>query len=145
VSQENIEAVRAAFYPPGAPNLVPRFADKERLAATLERYLHPDFELVHHELAPPEFKPAGPGARAFVEMYAEWLSAWETFHITPLEFHDLDDRVLAIVRMGGRTKTHGAQVDQESAVLFGVEDGLIRWIKLFTQAEDARREAGVGD
>jgi ketosteroid isomerase-like protein len=143
VSQENIEAVRAAFYPTGAPNLVPRFADKETLAAALERYLHPDFELVHHELAPPEFKPAGPGARAFVDMYAEWLGAWETFHITPLEFHDLDDRVLVIVRMGGRTKTHGAEVEQESAVMFGVEAGLVRSVKLFTVADDARREAGL--
>jgi ketosteroid isomerase-like protein len=78
-------------------------------------------------------------------MYAEWLSAWETFHVTPLEFHDLGDRVLAVVRMGGRTRTEGAQVDQESAVLFGIEDGLIRTVKLFTRADQARREAGVSE
>jgi ketosteroid isomerase-like protein len=142
MSQASIELVRRAFYPPGAPDLVSTFADRDALAATLEPYLHPDFEVVEHEMAPPDLR-GGKGGRAFVDMYAEWLGAWESFHVTPIEFHDLGDRVLAVVRMGGRTRTHGAEVEQESAVIFGIEEGLIRSVKLFTQAEDARREAGL--
>jgi ketosteroid isomerase-like protein len=103
--------------------------------------VHPDLETLTTEKDPSI--QSGKGVRAFVDSYAEWLSAWETFHATPIELHDLGDRVLAVVRMGGRTKTHGAEVEQWSAVIFEVADGLVRAVKFFTTAEDARREAGL--
>ncbi|MGH2953397.1 MAG: nuclear transport factor 2 family protein [Solirubrobacterales bacterium] len=142
-STENIELVRSALYPPGAPDLVAMFADRDAVAARLEPYLHPDFETIHHEMAPPDWQPAGKGVRALVDAYAEWLSAWQTLRIHPVEFHDLGDRVLVLVRMTGTTKTHGAEVEQESAVIAGVEHGVVRTVKFFTRAEHALREAGL--
>lgn len=141
---DNVELVRRAFYPSGAPDLVERFADRDAMTARIAPYLHPDFEMLAHHMAPPGLS-GGKGARGFVDNYAEWLSAWLSFRVTPIEFHDLGDRVLAVVRMGGRTRTHRGEVEQESAAIFGIEGGLIRSVKLFTRAGDARREAGLQD
>jgi ketosteroid isomerase-like protein len=136
---QNVELIRRAFYPPSAPDLVRLFADRDAVTAWLEPFVHPDLETLEQDPSIPSAK----GVRAFVDAYAEWLSAWETFHATPTELHDLGDRVLAVVRMGGRTKTHGVEVEQWSAVIFEVADGLVRAVKFFTTAEDARREAGL--
>lgn len=142
MSVEDVELVRRAFYPSDTTDLVSRFADRDALTARLEPYLHPDFEVLDHELAPPGFE-SGKGARRYVDIYAEWLSAWASFHVAPVEFHDLGDRVVSIVRMTGATVTHGAEVEQKSAVIFGIEHGLVRSVKFFTHADDACREAGL--
>ncbi len=141
MSQENVDLVRGAFYPPGAPDLVRLFADRDAVVAWLEPHLHRDFETLTAE-KDPSIRSAK-GVRGFVDSYAEWLSAWETFHARQTELHDLGDRVLAVVRMGGRTRTHGAEVEQWSAVIFHVADGVVRSAKFFTTADEARREAGV--
>lgn len=141
MSQDNVELVRRAFYPPGAPDLVRLFADRDAVAAWLEPVVHPDIETQAPDKDPSI--QAGKGLRHFVAAYAEWLSAWETFHATPVELHDLGDRVLAVVRMGGRTKTHRVEVEQWSAVLFDVADGRVTAATFFTTADDARHEAGL--
>ena len=140
-TRANVELVRRAFYPPGAPDLVQLFADRDAVASWLEPFLHPDFETIQTDLSIEGAK----GVLAFVDSYAEWLSAWETFHTKQVELEGLGDRVLAVVRMGGRTKAHGVEVEQWSAVVFRIESGRVRSAKFYTVADEARREAGLAD
>jgi ketosteroid isomerase-like protein len=53
------------------------------------------------------------GADGITEGWGDFLSAWDGFHTEVDEYRELDDeRVLVLVRFGGRGKTSGLAVDQ---------------------------------
>jgi ketosteroid isomerase-like protein len=75
------------------------------------------------------------------EAWARFLDAWEDYRVEAEEYRELDDeRVLALIRIGGRGKTSGLEVGQvraEAANLFHIRDGKVTRLVLYWDRERA--------
>lgn len=61
------------------------------------------------------------GAEGITKGWGDFLSAWDGFHTEVDEYRELDgERVLVLVRFGGRGKTSGLAVDQMRSKSAGV-------------------------
>jgi hypothetical protein len=156
MSAENVELARSIF--PGTYDLAGLFADPKAYAAfraALEARVHSDLEIV---LPPEAVPPADPGtgipsgsSRAtsfgidgFMAGFGDWLSAWESWVITPDEVIDVDDeRVLVLLDIEARSKTHGVEMPVEGANLLTVRDGKLARLELFLDRAEARAAAGL--
>jgi ketosteroid isomerase-like protein len=58
------------------------------------------------------------GIRAF---YAEVLDIWESFTWEPIELHELDDLVVAVLHSTGKGRGSGLELDRRSAMLWRVD------------------------
>jgi 2-(1,2-epoxy-1,2-dihydrophenyl)acetyl-CoA isomerase len=69
------------------------------------------------------------GLRGMTEGWRDFLNAWEGFGIEAEEYLELDDeRVLALVRLSGRGKTSGLELEQmgtKAAALFHIRAGKV--------------------
>jgi ketosteroid isomerase-like protein len=115
------------------------------LDAVAERYWHPEIELV----VPPEWAALLGQERAAGrdDVVAVYKSATAAIEDSQAEIIDLDpagDEFVVTMRFRGRGQTSG--VDVESLRLFQVlriEDGMVRRIRFFNDAEAARAAAGA--
>jgi hypothetical protein len=154
VGRENLEVARQLY--PAQLDLAQIFAGPDRLAvmrAAQEPLVHPDFETV----ADPDYvmllgTPAGGepgqtvfvGIDGFVNVFREWLAAWESWTVTPREFVDLPgERVLVEIEIVGRSKAAGMEISTEGGNVLTFGDHRLRRLELFFRREDARRAAGV--
>jgi ketosteroid isomerase-like protein len=60
------------------------------------------------------------GIRAF---YAEVLDVWESFTWEPIEMHELDNLVVAVLHSRGKGRGSGVELDRHSAMLWRVDQG----------------------
>jgi len=119
-------------------------ADWERGDWSATGWAHPEIELV---LA------SGPEHRRFSGLagvsdgWREFLSAWEDFRIVVDEYLELDGgRVLVLIHNTGRGRASGVEVGpmrQRSANLFEIEDGKVRRLTAYWDAEAALTELGL--
>jgi ketosteroid isomerase-like protein len=58
------------------------------------------------------------GIRAF---YAEVLDVWESFTWEPIELHEVDDLVVAVLHSRGKGRGSGVELDRRSAMLWRVD------------------------
>jgi ketosteroid isomerase-like protein len=58
------------------------------------------------------------GIRAF---YAEVLDIWESFTWEPIELHEVDDLVVAVLHSRGKGRGSGVELDRRSAMLWRVD------------------------
>ena len=152
MSHENIEVVRRLY--PGTFDLVATLADPtgfEALRVMFEPLAHPDFETVSvpgqiplsgasaEDLSQPSFH----GVDGFVSAFRDWLSAWESWVVTATAFIDVDEnRVLAMLDVLARSKTHQVEMPIEGANLVTLRDGKIARLELFFDRAQAREVAG---
>ena len=68
------------------------------------------------------------GLDGFVSGFGDWLSAWETWVVTPTDFIDVDEnRVLVMLHIRARSKTHQVEMPVEGANLGrSIKDGKAR-------------------
>jgi ketosteroid isomerase-like protein len=59
------------------------------------------------------------GIRAF---YAEVLDIWESFTWEPIELHELDNLVVAVLHSTGKGRSSGLELDRRSAMLWRVDN-----------------------
>jgi ketosteroid isomerase-like protein len=59
------------------------------------------------------------GIRAF---YAEVLDIWESFTWEPIELHEVDDLVVAVLHSRGKGRGSGLELDRRSAMLWRVDN-----------------------
>lgn len=59
------------------------------------------------------------GIRAF---YTEVLDIWESFTWEPVEMHEVDDLVVAVLHSRGKGRGSGLELDRRSAMLWRVDD-----------------------
>src|SRR5205809_5432604 len=111
---ENLDLVRSIY------------AAWERGDFSSAGWAHPDIELVIAE-GPDQGTLRGMGAMA--QAWRDFLSAWEDYRVEAEEYRELDgDRVLVLMRHGGRGETSGLEVEQlktAGANLFHVRDGKV--------------------
>ena len=152
MSQENVEIARRLF--PGEVDVVAVLADRKALDATLGPLVQPDFETV---TVPGQVPVSGAGAQdasrpvlrgldGFVSGFGDWLSAWETWVVTPTDFIDVDEnRVLVMLDIRARSKTHQVEMPVEGANLLTIKDGRLARVELFFERGQAREAAGLSE
>jgi hypothetical protein len=158
MSQENVEIVRRLY--PGTVDLVATLADPGRVEATravFEPLVHPDFETVavagqvplsHAGAEFPEgsSRPTYYGLDGFVAAFLDWLSAWESWAVTATDFIDVDEnRVLVLLDVRARSKTHQVEMPIDAANLLTLRDGRVARLELFFERAQALEAAGLSE
>jgi hypothetical protein len=152
MSQENLEVAQRLY--PGPLDLVALLRDRNALEAALEPLAHPSFETV---TAPRQIPLSGAGSEdalrqelygvdGFVSGFGDWLSAWETWVITPTDFLDVDEnRVLVLLDIRARSKTHQVDMPVKGANLLTLRDGKLARLETFFGHEQALEAAGLSE
>jgi ketosteroid isomerase-like protein len=81
------------------------------------------------------------GHEAMRRQITEWYEAWEGVRMDPVEVIELDGgRFVVEIRMWGKGRRSGAEVDQRFAFIYTVRepDNLIVRAQLFPNAQDAQ-------
>jgi len=131
MSQENVDVVRRGFEHFRAtgdflPELVdPEFVwDMSSFRGWPEQKAYPGLE----------------GARQFMQ---DWLSAWEDWELEVEALHDAGDKVVAIVRQQGRSKTTGLPVNMSFGQVFTVRDGKQTLMQMYADPSQALEASGL--
>jgi ketosteroid isomerase-like protein len=74
------------------------------------------------------------GARSFL---TNWADAWEDWQMEVEALHDAGDRVVAVVRQRGRSKTTGLPVDMCFAMVWTVRDGKNTRMEMYADPAEA--------
>ena len=138
MSQANIELVRRLYGELASEGPTPDF-ERRLTDEALSQFLDPGIEWVPvaHSLLAVESYRGFDGVRRF---WGEFLSAWESYKVEPLSFHDAGDQVAVVVHIVGRT--HELEVDETRSSLLTVREGRVVRVESFPDPEGAREAAG---
>jgi|SRR5215208_5329649 len=121
MSQENVEIVR-------------RF-----LAAELEEGLaYADPGIVWNPIE----EASAQGHDAVRASMARWRAEWDDYELVPEGFEDLGDCVVATVRLRGRGRASGIEIDARFHDLYTLADGKIVRMDQFSEESEALEAAG---
>ena len=82
------------------------------------------------------------GVSAMTAAWRDFLSAWESYRVEPLEYREFDDeRVCVLLRISGRGKSSGLQMDQTAANVFTLGAGKVTRLVIYWDADGALAEA----
>jgi ketosteroid isomerase-like protein len=74
------------------------------------------------------------GAERFLE---EWTSAWDDWDLELEELHDAGDKVVAIHRQHGRSKSTGIRADMSFAMVWTLRDGKRTRMEMYSDVWEA--------
>jgi ketosteroid isomerase-like protein len=139
VSRENVELVRR-LYAALASEGSPQEFEQRLTDDALSRFLDPGIEWipVTESLLAVDTYRGFAGVRRY---WGDFLSAWESYRVEPLRFHDAGDQVAVVVHIVGRT--HELEVDETRSSLLTVRDGRVVRVDSFAEPEGARKAAGL--
>ena len=80
------------------------------------------------------------GARMFLR---DWLEAWDGWELAVEEYHDAGDKVVAIVRQRGRSKTSGLPVDMSFGMIWTIRDGKQARMEMYADPAEALEAVGL--
>jgi ketosteroid isomerase-like protein len=131
MASSNVELVRSIY------------AAWERGDFSATGWAHPEIEFVIADgPAPGEWT----GVDEMSGAWRDFLGAWDDYHVEATEYRELDnERVLALLSVGGRGKTSGLEVGQaraEGANLFHVVDGRVTRLLVYFDRERALDDLG---
>ena len=152
MTQTKIEVARRLY--PEALDYVVAFGPDgiDATRAALAPLVHPDLETV---TAPGQVplsgadtddpsRPVVYGLDGLENGFRDWLSAWESWLVTATDLIDVDgDRVLVLLDVQARSKTHGVEMPIDAASLVTIRDGRLARMELFFEQDEARRAAGL--
>ena len=132
VSQENVKLVESAFEAWNREDL-DGFAD------------HAAEDVAWVEVSG---RPEGPatervGRARMREGLGSLFDAFESYHLDVEQLHDLDDRVVAVVREVARGRASGLEVDGRWGYVITVENGEFARIEAYRDAAAALEAAGL--
>jgi hypothetical protein len=152
MSEENVEIAKALF--PGPIDVTAMFGSEEAINAARALYeplVQPDFVTVNDPQAAllGVGEPAGDGTsigvEGFIALWRDFLSAWESWVVTPVEFREIDDqRVLVLATTYCRSRTPGVDTTLEGGGnLLTFRDGKVARMELFLTRQAALEAAGL--
>jgi ketosteroid isomerase-like protein len=133
MSQENVEIVRGAYE---------RFATTGQLDADIAT---PDFvwDMSNfHGWPEKQFYDGVEGAQTFL---GEWRAAWEEWTLEVDAFHDAGEKVVALVRQCGRSKTAGMPVEMYFAQVWTVRAGKEARMEMYSDPPEALKAVGLAE
>jgi len=120
------------------------YADWERGEFSSAEWAHPEIEFVAAEGPDPS---RSVGVAAMAQRWQQWMTVWENYRSEADEYRELDEeRVLVLMRHGGRGKTSGVaveQLDQRGANLFDLRDGKVVRLTLYWHRDRALADLGL--
>ncbi len=153
MSRENVEVARRCY--PGTADMVALLGDPAGLQAVrnmFEPLVHTDFETVTVPGQVPlsgtrdSSRPTLHGIDGFIGGFRDWLDAWDRWAVTATQFIDVDaERVLVMVDVLARSKTHQVEMPIEAATLLTFRDSKLTRLELFFDRAEAREAAGLTD
>jgi ketosteroid isomerase-like protein len=101
----------------------------------------PDIEMVRVDgIEPGTYR----GREAVAQAWISWLGAWAGFSSTPVEFRDLGDRILVLVRFGGAGRASGLPMDDRlHATVLTIREGKVIRFELYFDHERALADLGL--
>jgi ketosteroid isomerase-like protein len=124
-----------------------------RVRAVYEASNRGDFELAREsfhadvELVQPAELPGGAGVyrgeEGMVRAVEELLEAYEYFQMDPEEYFVSEDHVVVTVRVRGRGRASGLEVDDRYGHVFTFRGDRVARFEVFTNPEDALAAAGL--
>ena len=109
-------------------------------------WAHPDIEFVGAEGPDPG---RSRGVPAMAQRWQEWMTVWREYRSEADEYRELDgDRILVLMRHGGRGTTSGVAVerlDTRGANLFDLRDGKVVRLTLFWDRDRALADLGLAE
>jgi ketosteroid isomerase-like protein len=138
MSEENVEIVRKLFAAFGSVNL----DEFERCFDEVREIVDPEVEWVaapQSLLASDEYRGYD-GVRRF---WTQFLSAWEEYRVEAEELIDAGDKVVAVLRLSGRTNE--LEIGQLRSSLLTLREGRIVRIEPFASKDGALEAAGLSE
>jgi ketosteroid isomerase-like protein len=74
-----------------------------------------------------------------------WKADWDDYKVMPEEFEDLGDRVVATVRLRGRGRGSGVEIDARFYDVYTLRDGKIVRMDQFTDRSEALEAVFMSD
>jgi ketosteroid isomerase-like protein len=74
---------------------------------------------------------------------AEWTGAWDDWELDVDSLREVGDKVLALVRQRGRSKTTGAPVDMSFAQIWTIRDGKQARMEMYSDPAEALQAVGL--
>jgi ketosteroid isomerase-like protein len=74
---------------------------------------------------------------------ARWKAEWDDYEMLPEEFVDRGDRVVVTVRLGGRGRGSGVEIDARFYDVYTLRDGKIVRMDQFNERSQALEAAGL--
>ena len=108
-------------------------------------------ELIHPDVVAVPFGAALEGKRyeGRDQVMAWWrdeiLATWEFFEVHPERFERVGDKLLVTGRWKARGIASSVDLDIPASWVIEVRDGLIAYWQTYTDADQARRDIGLGD
>jgi ketosteroid isomerase-like protein len=133
MSQENVEIVRRGF------------AHFQATGDFLTEIVDPEFVWDMSTFRGWPEKKTYPGIEGAREFMRDWLNAWDEWVVEPQTFHDAGDKVVAVVRQHGRSKSSGLPVDMTFAQVFTVRNGKQVRMEMYADPAEALEAAGVSE
>src|ERR1039457_1829786 len=127
-------------------------ANLELVRSILEEWERGDFssaEWAHPQIEYTSSDPVLPldrvGLAEMTNVWRNWLRAWKDFHVDGDQYREVDgERVLALVRYGGRGNPGGLRVGPPGAAcLFHVRNGKVVRLVLYFDPEHALADLGL--
>ena len=76
---------------------------------------------------------------------ARWKAEWDDYEMLPEEFVDRGDRVVVTVRLGGRGRGSGVEIDARFYDVYTLRDGKIVRMDQFTDRSEALAAVGLSE
>jgi ketosteroid isomerase-like protein len=84
------------------------------------------------------------GVAEMSERWGEWMSAWEEYRAEAIEFRELaGERVLVLMRHGGRGKASGVGIENEGASVWDIRDRKVTKLALYWDRDRAFADLGL--
>ena len=74
-----------------------------------------------------------------------WLAAWDDWELEVEAFHDAGDKVVAIVRQRGKSKTSGLPVDMAFGQVWTLHDGKSARMEMYADPAEALEAVGLSE
>ena len=116
------------------------FTGWERGDYTSTGWVDPDIEFVFADGPDPG---SWSGLAATVEVWREFLSAWEGHRSEAMEFREIDsERVCALLHISARGTTSGVETGQRAASVFTLRSGKVTRLAIYWDSDNALADLG---
>jgi ketosteroid isomerase-like protein len=83
------------------------------------------------------------GLEAMRAALEHWRGEWDDYKVMPEEFVDVGDQVVAMVRLRGRGRGSGVEIDARFYDVYTLRDGKIVRMDQFTERSEALQAVGL--
>jgi|ERR1700730_10013919 ketosteroid isomerase-like protein len=132
MSTENVEFVRAAY----------DWGNRKR-ELDLADVIHPDFEW--HTRADLPDAGVRKGYDGMVRLRAEWVEAFEDFHVELDELIDAGNCVIVVSRLCGRPRDGKQELDLGETQVWKLRDGKAAEVRAYLTRAEALEAVGLAD